>query len=202
MHVPPQWLLRVLCTTRDGTAVDSVTSIIRCWVRAVKEGKKTACDNKRRRQAADGSGDCDDDMTLIRRWTRGVDPFDGSRNFLDALRRRGVRLAVATGKSRRGLNVQLDSTGFRPLFAASRPANTQGVNMSSSALREVEAIGCLSGWLGQVIPPGVCAFIGKSFLRECVPLEFGWTAALLGHHSIPGAVTKCVGIPSPQMHCR
>jgi len=60
--------------------------------------------------------------------------------------------------------------------------------MSSSALREVEAIGCLSGWLGQVIPSGVRAFIGKSFLRECVPPEFGWTAALLGHHSIPGAV--------------
>ncbi|CEL98083.1 unnamed protein product [Vitrella brassicaformis CCMP3155] len=57
----------------------------------------------------------------------------------------------------------------------------------------VEAIGCLSGWLGQVIPSGVRAFIGKSFLRECVPLEFGWTAALLRHHSIPGAVN---GTPS------
>ncbi|CEM35101.1 unnamed protein product, partial [Vitrella brassicaformis CCMP3155] len=50
------------------------------------------------------------------------------------------------------------------------------------------AIGCLSGWLGQVIPPGLRAFIGKSFLRECVPSGFGWTAALLGHHSIPSRV--------------
>ncbi|CEM36228.1 unnamed protein product [Vitrella brassicaformis CCMP3155] len=65
-------VLRCVCFDWDGTVVDSVTSIIRCWVRAVKEGKKTARDNKRRRQAADGSGDCDDDMTLIRRWTRGV----------------------------------------------------------------------------------------------------------------------------------
>jgi len=65
-------VLRCVCFDWDGTAVDSVTSIIRCWARAVKEGKKTARDNKRRRQAADGSGDCDDDMTLIRRWTRGV----------------------------------------------------------------------------------------------------------------------------------
>jgi phosphoglycolate phosphatase len=53
--------------------------------------------------------------------------FDGVLEMLDALRARGHLLAVATGKSRRGLNEALASAALRERFDASRTADeTQG----------------------------------------------------------------------------
>ena len=49
--------------------------------------------------------------------------FPGVREMLQELRARGLRLAVATGKSRRGLDHQLASTGLGELFVASRCAD-------------------------------------------------------------------------------
>src|SRR3974390_1243392 len=49
--------------------------------------------------------------------------FPGVREMLEELRGRGRRLAVATGKSRRGLDHQFGLTGLGPLFAASRCAD-------------------------------------------------------------------------------
>ncbi|MDH6590888.1 phosphoglycolate phosphatase [Variovorax sp. TBS-050B] len=49
--------------------------------------------------------------------------FDGVLQMLDALRARGHRLAVATGKSRRGLNEALKSVALRDRFDASRTAD-------------------------------------------------------------------------------
>jgi phosphoglycolate phosphatase len=49
--------------------------------------------------------------------------FPGVREMLNELRGRGRRLAVATGKSRRGLDHQFGLTGLGPLFAASRCAD-------------------------------------------------------------------------------
>ena len=49
--------------------------------------------------------------------------FDGVLPMLDALRARGHRLAVATGKSRRGLNEVLASSALRERFDASRTAD-------------------------------------------------------------------------------
>lgn len=49
--------------------------------------------------------------------------FPGVREMLEELRARGHRLAVATGKSRRGLDHQLGLTGLGELFAASRCAD-------------------------------------------------------------------------------
>jgi len=49
--------------------------------------------------------------------------FPGVREMLEELRGRGRRLAVATGKSRRGLDHQFGVTGLGPLFAASRCAD-------------------------------------------------------------------------------
>jgi phosphoglycolate phosphatase len=48
--------------------------------------------------------------------------FDGSVAMLQALRARGHRLAVATGKSRRGLAEALKVAGIAPLFEATRTA--------------------------------------------------------------------------------
>jgi phosphoglycolate phosphatase len=49
--------------------------------------------------------------------------FPGVREMLEELRARGHRLAVATGKSRRGLSHQLGLTGLGELFSASRCAD-------------------------------------------------------------------------------
>lgn len=50
-------------------------------------------------------------------------PFAGIAELLRALRAAGRMLAVATGKSRRGLDRALEQTGFGPLFHATRCAD-------------------------------------------------------------------------------
>ena len=49
--------------------------------------------------------------------------YAGVREMLDDLHGRGRRLAVATGKARRGLDRALDATGLRPWFEATRCAD-------------------------------------------------------------------------------
>lgn len=49
--------------------------------------------------------------------------FEGVESTLQALHAKGVGLAVATGKSRRGLERALTSSGLRPYFAATRCAD-------------------------------------------------------------------------------
>jgi phosphoglycolate phosphatase len=49
--------------------------------------------------------------------------FAGAREALAALQSEGYRMAVATGKSRRGLDRALAETGLRPLFVTSRCAD-------------------------------------------------------------------------------
>lgn len=49
--------------------------------------------------------------------------FPGVRELLEELSAAGHRLAVATGKSRQGLERSLDACGLRPYFAASRCAD-------------------------------------------------------------------------------
>jgi phosphoglycolate phosphatase len=49
--------------------------------------------------------------------------FPGVREMLEELAARGHRLAVATGKSRRGLDHQFEVTGLGALFCASRCAD-------------------------------------------------------------------------------
>ncbi len=46
--------------------------------------------------------------------------FDGAADTIKALSRRGFKLAVATGKSRRGLNLALEHTQLRNYFHATR----------------------------------------------------------------------------------
>jgi phosphoglycolate phosphatase len=50
----------------------------------------------------------------------GMALFPGVREVLRDLRQSGVQLAVATGKSRRGLEHAFDATALREFFAASR----------------------------------------------------------------------------------
>jgi phosphoglycolate phosphatase len=50
-------------------------------------------------------------------------PFDGIPELLETLHRGGVPLAVATGKSRRGLDRALEQTGWGALFTETRCAD-------------------------------------------------------------------------------
>ena len=50
-------------------------------------------------------------------------PFDGIADLFDALRANGIRLAVATGKSRVGLSRAFEATGFASRFELSRCAD-------------------------------------------------------------------------------
>lgn len=52
-----------------------------------------------------------------------IDLFPGIAGLLGELKGRGHQLAVATGKSRRGLDRALHASGLAPLFAASRCAD-------------------------------------------------------------------------------
>ena len=49
--------------------------------------------------------------------------FDGAREVLSHLTDSGYFIAVATGKSRRGLKKEFESTGLGPMFHASRCAD-------------------------------------------------------------------------------
>ncbi|MFY9317240.1 MAG: HAD-IA family hydrolase [Burkholderiales bacterium] len=95
-------------------------------------------------------------------------PFPGVREMLEELVARGHRLAVATGKSRRGLDHQFGLTGLRELFAASRCADEtrpkphpamllELMEELATARRELLMIGDTSHDLGMAQSAGVDA---------------------------------------------
>ncbi|MCU0935246.1 MAG: HAD-IA family hydrolase [Gammaproteobacteria bacterium] len=65
--------------------------------------------------------------------------FSGARETLEALHARGRVLAVATGKSRRGLDRALAETGLASLFAATRCADESRSKPDPRMLLEIMA---------------------------------------------------------------
>lgn len=63
--------------------------------------------------------------------------FDGVPALLQQLKDRGHRLAVATGKSRRGLDEALDQVGLRALFDATRTAEETASKPHPQMLHEL-----------------------------------------------------------------
>lgn len=63
--------------------------------------------------------------------------FDGVRETLGQLQSLGYRLAVATGKSRRGLDRSLAETGLQPLFMSSRCADDCASKPDPQMLKEI-----------------------------------------------------------------
>ncbi|WPB56016.1 HAD-IA family hydrolase [Xylophilus sp. GOD-11R] len=80
--------------------------------------------------------------------------FDGVLPLLNALKERGHQLAVATGKSRRGLDEALDSVELRGMFDASRTADETAGKPDPLMLHE------LSADLG--VPPAGMLMIGDT----------------------------------------
>jgi len=69
--------------------------------------------------------------------TTPVRPFDGAEALLEALAKRGLWLAVATGKSRRGLDRVLEETGLGRYFFATRCADETASKPDPLMLREL-----------------------------------------------------------------
>jgi phosphoglycolate phosphatase len=121
--------------------------------------------------------------------------FDGVLPMLDALRARGHKLAVATGKSRRGLNEALATVALRDRFDASRTADeTFGKphpRMLLELMEELEVpaertlmIGDTTHDLQLAINAG-CASVGVSYGAH-EPDSFGALAPLYVADSVPG----------------
>lgn len=119
--------------------------------------------------------------------------FDGVLPMIDALRKRGHKLAVATGKSRRGLNEALATAALRDRFDASRTADeTFGKPhpcMLLELMEELEVapertlmIGDTTHDLQLAINAG-CASVGVSYGAH-EPGEFGALSPLFIAHSV------------------
>lgn len=67
------------------------------------------------------------------------DLFDGVADMLDTLRYRGYRLAVATGKGRRGLRQAIEATGTGALFNVTRCADETASKPHPRMLMEIMA---------------------------------------------------------------
>ncbi len=66
--------------------------------------------------------------------------YDGAVDLLDNLRARGLRLAVATGKNRPGLERAFDQTGLRDHFHVSRTADETVSKPDPRMLNEILAL--------------------------------------------------------------
>jgi len=63
--------------------------------------------------------------------------FEGIDDMLTSLKLKGTKMAVATGKARRGLNRVFDETGYHSMFQASRCADESGSKPDPAMLHEL-----------------------------------------------------------------
>ena len=125
----------------DGTLIDSAGTIVEC-IREASRGMGLEVPERERASHVIGLGLHDslriavpalpqeryvEFVELYRRHFRaredGMQLFPGIRQLLEALASRGRLLAVATGKSRRGLERALEASGLKDRFTATRCAD-------------------------------------------------------------------------------
>lgn len=98
--------------------------------------------------------------------------FPGAAEMLAALREAGHLLAVATGKSRRGLDEALEQTGLGPLFAVTRTADETRSKPHPRMLEEiVRALG---------LPPRAGLMVGDSAYDILMAHAAGMDALAVG----------------------
>lgn len=125
----------------DGTLMDSTATIVRCIQAAAKDLGLAPPDDRAAAyviglglqealQFALPGLDPRQYPKLVERYRyhyltkdHGLELFDGVRNMLDDLSQQGYFLAVATGKTRVGLNRALHAAGLLKLFDATRCAD-------------------------------------------------------------------------------
>lgn len=130
---------RLLVFDWDGTLMDSVAAIVGCMQQATRDAELSPLpDGVIRRTIGLGLRDAQEAMGFAGEpelWRRLVELyrhhwlrtfrdrpllFPGAAEALRSFHRQGYLLAVATGKSRRGLERDLAATGLGELFAATR----------------------------------------------------------------------------------
>jgi phosphoglycolate phosphatase len=133
---------RLLVFDWDGTLMDSIGTIVACTQAAVRELELGDLPAERirgtiglgLREAIESlSPGCDERLfgrileSYRKHWHETYRDlpllFAGTRELLRDLAAEGYLLAVATGKSRRGLDYALEQTGLRDLFQATRTAD-------------------------------------------------------------------------------
>jgi phosphoglycolate phosphatase len=129
----------------DGTLMDSAAKIVRCFIQAATDVGFPGLDEVAirniiglgLREALDALlPDTDEDLReqVAERYRQHflhldrteMPLFPGVREGLEELTRKGYRLAVATGKARRGLDRVLKEVSMTHLFAATRCADEAG----------------------------------------------------------------------------
>jgi len=139
----------------DGTLMDSIGTIVACAQRSLGELGLPAVEDQAIRDLVGlrlstiAERLAGDDGELQRRFvsTYGhhwrhtfhgdLFPVAASAGTLEALDGRGQMMAVATGKSRRGLDRDFESTGFRRFFATSRTVDESPSKPSPAMLLEI-----------------------------------------------------------------
>lgn len=140
----------------DGTLMDSAAHITQCMRNAIQlVGAEPRTDQEIRHIIGLGLDEAirvlypDEPASLIRtiadeyrqeflvRTTHGSELFAGARETLYTLAAQGYDLAVATGKSRRGLDKVLDETGLRELFPITRCADETRSKPHPQMLEEI-----------------------------------------------------------------
>ncbi|SIQ76463.1 phosphoglycolate phosphatase [Aeromonas sp. RU39B] len=155
-------MVRLAIFDWDGTLMDSVARIVACLRGAARDCglPEPAYDDASHiiglsldrgmaeLFALDGASD--EVAALVERyryhWFNDPTPsplFEGAQALLRDWHARGIQLAVATGKSRRGLDRVLDESGLRSLFVASRSADETRSKPDPLMLTELLAeLGC------------------------------------------------------------
>ena len=196
----------------DGTLFDSTRIIVRCIQRAVVDvggempSEKAAAyviglglAEALAHAAPDVPKEKYPDLTARYRYhylahQNDLSLFDGVLALLDELKARHFRLAVATGKSRRGLDDALRTAQLRGVFDGSRTADeTQGKPhplMLEELMREFGTapqrtlmIGDTTHDLQMALNAG-CPAVGVSYGAH-EPGEFGALGPLFVAHSVP-----------------
>ena len=155
MDLPPDGY-RLLIFDWDGTLMDSIGTIIACMHATVEElGLPALPEQTIRATIGLGLRETMDDLfpeadeelfqrvvaSYRRRWLGGFSDgqtmFPNARETLEALTNEGYWLAVATGKSRVGLDRDLDRTGVRNLFLTTRTVTESAAKPSPAMIHDI-----------------------------------------------------------------
>lgn len=181
----------------DGTLMDSTATIVTCIQAAARDLGLPVPDN---RQAAYVIGlglqeameavlpglDQKNYPHMVERYRyhyltkdKGLTLFDGVRDMLNALSQEGYFLAVATGKSRVGLNRALDAANLLSVFDATRCADETFSKPHPAMLQE------LTRELGQDMQRTVMVGDTTHDLQMAINAGAGGIAVHYGAHTAP-----------------
>lgn len=151
----PERRYRLIAFDWDGTLIDSALTIVECIQEASREmGLPVPSHERASHVIGLGLHDSlriavpelarDRYMDFAQRYSshflareNSMALFPGVANLLESLRLRGHQLAVATGKSRRGLDRALAASGLGPNFVATRCADETMPKPDPAMLKEL-----------------------------------------------------------------